>query len=101
MEKGFKIVTLSNLDFREQIKIFNNADVIVGLHGAAFANLCFCKPGTKVVEIKSNTAGKMIENIAISNELVYKSASSEVVEFDTKNQLGHINVSLSLLNKLI
>ena len=49
--KGFKIFKLSNLDFKEQINIFNNAEIIIGPHGAGFANLVFCKKNTKVIEL--------------------------------------------------
>ena len=62
------------------MQIFNNADIIVGLHGAGFANLCFCKPSTKIIELKSNTAGKMIENMAAINNLTYKSISCEAID---------------------
>lgn len=34
---------------QEQIMLFHKAPVVVGLHGAGFANLLFCKPGASVV----------------------------------------------------
>ena len=58
-EKGFSILTLSDLSFIDQTKLFYNASEIVGLHGAGFANLVFCKPGTKILELKSDTAGSV------------------------------------------
>ncbi len=39
------------LSFKNQIKLFNTSSMIVGAHGAAFTNIIFCKPGTKIVEI--------------------------------------------------
>lgn len=47
----FTIVDLENLSVFEQIHHFANAEVIVGTHGAGLANLVFCNPGTKVLEI--------------------------------------------------
>lgn len=46
---GFEEVDLMNLTFDEQISVFHNADIIVGVSGAAWSNLIFSKPGTKAV----------------------------------------------------
>ncbi len=98
---GFEIITLGKLHFREQINTFFNAEVIVGLHGAGFANLCFCNPDTRVIELKSSSAGLMYENLAKKNKLNYSSLSCEPYKFDRKNQFGHINVSIKLLNQTL
>jgi capsular polysaccharide biosynthesis protein len=50
---GFEVVTLSQLSFAEQAKVFHTSDFIVGEHGAGLANLVFCRKGTKVIEILS------------------------------------------------
>ncbi len=97
----FEILTLSNYSFKEQVRVINNAKVIVGLHGAGFANFCFCEPNTKVIELKSTTAGKMYENLAINNKLDYKSVSSEPIGTNYNNQYGHIKVSIENLEKKI
>ena len=99
-KNGFENIILGNMHFRDQVKIFNNAEIIIGLHGAGFANLCYCKPGTKIIEFKSTTDGKMFENLAISNSLVYKSINSEAIKFKVA-QYGHINVSINSLKKTI
>ena len=49
--KDFKIYNVEELDFKEQIYLFNQASVIIGAHGAAFTNLIFCKPDTKIIEL--------------------------------------------------
>tara|TARA_Y100000590_G_scaffold188900_1_gene215220 strand:+ start:1041 stop:2144 length:1104 start_codon:yes stop_codon:yes gene_type:complete len=49
--KGFKSYKVGQLDFFEQIFLFNNAKIIIGPHGAAFTNIIFCKPKTSIVEI--------------------------------------------------
>jgi len=47
---GFEAVLCENYTIAEQAAIFNNADIVIGPHGAAFTNVVFCKPGTKVIE---------------------------------------------------
>ena len=50
----FEIYELSKLTFLEQIKIFNQAKMIVSMHGASLTNLMFCHPQTTVVEITAD-----------------------------------------------
>ncbi len=44
---------MDGLSITEQANIFYHADVVVAVHGAALANLAFCRPGTKIFEILS------------------------------------------------
>ncbi len=53
-KRGFVRYEISKLSVAEQIMLFHNADIIVGEHGAAFANIIFCKPTTKIIEITHN-----------------------------------------------
>jgi capsular polysaccharide biosynthesis protein len=48
---GFAKVRLEQLTWPEQINAFRHAKVVVGPHGAGLANLAFCLPGTRVVEL--------------------------------------------------
>ncbi|MBI2345147.1 glycosyltransferase family 61 protein [Candidatus Dependentiae bacterium] len=48
---GFKQYILNNLSLIEQIKLFNNAEIIIGEHGAGMANTLFCEPGCKIIEL--------------------------------------------------
>ncbi|MDB5147526.1 MAG: Capsular polysaccharide biosynthesis protein [Mucilaginibacter sp.] len=50
---GFESLQCENYTIAEQASIFYNADVIIGPHGAAFTNIIFCKPGTRVIEFFS------------------------------------------------
>ncbi len=100
-KKNFKVLTLSKYDFKEQIKFFYNAENIIGLHGAGFGNISFCKPNTKIVEFKNNNQVKAIENLAYKNSLVYKSIICEPLRYKFNNQQGHINIPLSELEKKI
>jgi capsular polysaccharide biosynthesis protein len=48
---GFTRYELSKLSATEQILLFNNAEIVVGEHGAGLVNIMFCKPKTRVIEI--------------------------------------------------
>jgi capsular polysaccharide biosynthesis protein len=48
---GFAAIQPEKLKFDEQAMLFSGADVIVTEFGAAMANVMFCRPGTRVVEI--------------------------------------------------
>ena len=39
------------MSLEKQIYLFNKASIVVGAHGAAFTNIIFCRPGTKIIEI--------------------------------------------------
>ena len=56
-EIGFSTYTLETLTFEQQIKLFRSSEVITGLHGAGFAWLIFCLPGTIFVEIQNPHSG--------------------------------------------
>jgi hypothetical protein len=69
---GFTTVDPSNLNVIEQIELFQNVDVIVGASGAAFANIIWSKPGTKVIDIQSQNAQQVwIRNLSLVNKLKY------------------------------
>ena len=61
----------------------------------------FCEPNTKVVELKSNTSGKMYENLAFNNKLDYKAISCEQTGTNFDNQYGHIKIPIEKLEKFI
>ena len=53
------------LSFKKQIKLFNSSSLIIGAHGAAFTNIIFCKPGTKIIEIiPANHPNRKCERIS-------------------------------------
>ena len=54
---GFKIIKPQNLSFKDQINIFYNVKCVISLHGAGLTNAVFCRPGTKIIEIKTINAG--------------------------------------------
>ncbi|MBS1588426.1 MAG: glycosyltransferase family 61 protein [Bacteroidetes bacterium] len=53
-EEGFEIVELEGKSIEEQIALFSSAGIITAIHGAALANLVYCNPRCKVLEIMSD-----------------------------------------------
>jgi capsular polysaccharide biosynthesis protein len=49
IDQGFVVIEPEKMTFAEQFAVFSAAEVIVGATGAAFANIIFCKPMTKIV----------------------------------------------------
>ena len=52
-ELDFDIIDPQQLSFFEQINVFNQAEIVVSLHGAALTNMLFCKPKTLIIELRS------------------------------------------------
>ena len=49
--RGFRRLALESLPWHHQIAAFARAKVVVAPHGAGLANLVFCNPQTRVVEV--------------------------------------------------
>jgi capsular polysaccharide biosynthesis protein len=49
--RGFEIVLPESLSFLEQVNLFSAAGIIVGPHGAGFANVVFANAGTRILEL--------------------------------------------------
>jgi Glycosyltransferase 61 len=54
--RGYEIVEPELLPFADQIRLFAEADLVVGLGGAALFNTIFSPPATRVVSIESSIA---------------------------------------------
>ena len=68
---------------------------------AGFANIVFCQPRTKVIELRSSNAGRAIENVAKKNDLNYNSIVIEPSNSTFPNQQGHIQVPIGNLSKIL
>jgi capsular polysaccharide biosynthesis protein len=51
--RGFERVFLEDLTFLEQVRLLNEASVVISPHSTGLTNVVFCRPGTKVIEIFS------------------------------------------------
>ncbi len=49
--KGYEPISMDSLTLEQQAAVFRNAREIVGVHGAALANLIHTQPGAKLVEL--------------------------------------------------
>ena len=98
---GFTSYKVGQLSFQKQIHLFKNAKIIVGAHGAAFANLTFCNPQTKVIELKPDQHPNFI-NRKISNYigLDYKLIETPIIKKNDYNN-GDMYVDLNILKKFI
>ena len=76
-----------------------NADCIVGLHGAGFANLVFCKPETNIIEFKAKTTGEVIGNLAKKNKLKYNFIFGDSKESTSFHQQGSLKINLKDLRE--
>ncbi len=99
ISKGFKVLKLSRYSFKKQINYFKNAKVIIGPHGAGFANLAFCKKNTKVIEIKPlDHPNKVYEKICKINKLKYKLIKLKKIR---NKKTGDMYLNKKNLNKYI
>ena len=103
-EYGFEVVFPETLSVADQISLFNQAEWIVGGSGAAFTNLLFCRPNTKVVMfLKTQLPTSTFSTIAsaVNIDLLY------ITEEDTNKNICFGNVhdtfelNLSYLRNLI
>ena len=101
IKKKFKIVRLSDFSFKDQIAIFNSAKIIIGNHGAGFANLIFCKKNTKIVEFIDKNTAKTFKKTSKDLNLKYFSITGKRMNADKGNQNNNISISIKNLAKVI
>ena len=61
-EHGFEIVDPGSMSFEQQVKLFSEAEIIAGMHGAAFTNMIFAQAATlRILEISpcDRTSGQL------------------------------------------
>ncbi len=98
---NFSSLTMSDYSFSEQVALFYNAKEVIGLHGAGFANIIFSRENTKIIEMRSNTSGDVIKNLAINNKLKYFDITCEPQTLKYNDQAGDIKINIDQLNKIL
>lgn len=99
-DNNFTFIKLENFGFKDQIKMFFSAKKIAGLHGAGFANICFCNPKAEIIEFKTKTTGMILGNIALKTNLEYKGITCEAFN-KFGGQQGELIVPIDELKKRI
>ena len=99
-ENNFFFIQPEKFSFRDQIKIYSSAKKIIGLHGAGFANICFCNPKTEIIEFKTQSTGMNSGNIALKTNLEYKAIICEAID-KFGGQQGKLIVPIEELKKKI
>ena len=98
LEKKLKIYKPEFLSFKEQINLFKNSSIIIGAHGAAFSNIIFCKPGTKIIEIiPADHPNRIFERFSKILKLRYFRIETKPDNFDA-NYPFRINLNQKNLN---
>ena len=88
---GFEIVYCEDLSFREQVRLFKNAEFVAGPTGAAMTNILFCNPGTKFICLipkkfrfysYSTIAGNLgLKSIFVDGKIIHRSRYVSACEF--------------------
>lgn len=94
-ESGFEITTLSRLPATEQIKLFREAKIVAGPHGAGFAHLVFTRPETDFLEFfQDGHFNPCFANICAARNIRYSFLVGESTGMD-------LRVSPALLRDLL
>lgn len=101
LKKKFKILKLSSFSFIDQIAIFNSAKIIVGNHGAGFANLVFCKKNTKIIEFVDKNTAKIFKKISKDLKLKYFSILGKRDGVIKEDQNNNLEIDIYKLTKII
>ena len=99
--RGFEFVRLSDLSFREELKIFNDAETVVGLQGAGLTNLIWSNNKTNIIELRSNLTNKLYENLANDNKINFRKLESTPKDHVIADHYGSIEVDIKKLEKII
>ena len=99
--KGFKIIKPEELSFKKQIEIFNSAEVIISLFGAAMMMIGFCNKKAKIIEIKPNKAGNDFKNISDKLNLKHEQIKLKPKFRSSTPQNGLLFCDLNLIKKKI
>jgi hypothetical protein len=94
---GIESVSLDGLPFTEQVDLFASAELVVGPHGAGLANVAFCGPGTRVIELLGDgLSWSVYEHLARDHALRYEPvralemAVSRAVPGGVRRKLGRV-----------
>lgn len=101
-EHGFQVVSPENLSMLDQAALFGEADAVIGVKGAAMANILFCKPNTPVMLM---SPGSFIDpffwDIASTRHLAYSEVFGAIVTDRAKAGHNDFRVEATAVKKMI
>ncbi|MEX2592748.1 MAG: glycosyltransferase family 61 protein [Anditalea sp.] len=59
----FQMVQTEGMSIQEQANLYNNAEIVMAVHGAALSNIVFCRPHTKVIELRQKLHGMLLGTV--------------------------------------
>ncbi len=83
----YECIMLEGMEIEEQIKYFNNANIIIAAHGAGLSNMLFCKENTTIIEITCNMKWGFFDVISKELSLNHKKCNNNL-----KSILDLINI---------
>lgn len=102
-ERGFEPIQCEQLSVAEQMALFANAQIVVGVHGAAQANAAFCPPGAALVEL---FAGSYVNSVHATTALAAGLRYGALIDPCTARQehgilTADLDVDLPSLHRLL
>lgn len=95
---GFESFNLGHLSLQEQIDLFLDAEFVVGPHGAGFANMAFCQPGTRAIVFENSWNHTfMVDMINIAAGRAEVMVCEDVVREDVESEYAG---NAEILNEL-
>jgi hypothetical protein len=76
----FEIIENEDLSFEQQIRLFNESQVVISTHGANLTNIFFCTPDTRIIELIADWHHNVdYWLVASNNQLKYYHVGSQSV----------------------
>lgn len=94
---GFSVYTMEHMTFEQQVRLFRSSEVITGVHGAGFAWLIFCHPGTIVCELYKPIPKRHYEDISTKCNLRYY--KFQAVHEPNPNEFTDIGIDDCVIDK--
>lgn len=99
--QGFEEAFCERLNFAQQQAVFANAKIVCGVHGAGFANLYFCPPGSGCVEIHGAPVRDALQYWSIADSAGLKYAVVAGKRQGTGHNDDDLSVDVAELSKAI
>lgn len=85
---AFRSIRNENMSFPEQVRIYQSAGVLIGLHGAGLTNLLWMNRGTCLVELQTSKRLPFFKNLASLKQLNYREALPLSWESSVPNEVA-------------